>query len=88
MVLRIRAMGLTMGLILGLALLLGTWMLLWRNSPGSVISSAEGLFIGYSYSWGGAVMGFIWGFIYGFIGGVLIAWFYNFFSKLLYKQKP
>ena len=87
MEIRKRAFGLALGLVLGLAILLGTWFLLLRDSPGSIMSSATGLFIGYSYSWGGAIMGFFWGFIYGFIGGVIFAWFYDLFNKMLYKPK-
>ena len=87
MELRKRALGLALGLVLGLAMMLGTWWLLLWGSKGEVISSAHGLFIGYSYSWGGAVMGFVWGFVWGFIGGVLIAWFYDIFAKKLYKPK-
>ena len=87
MELRKRALGMAMGLLLGLAMMLGTWWLIIFDSPGAVISSAEGFFYGYTYSWGGGLIGFFWGFVWGFIGGVLIAWFYDLFCKLLYKSK-
>ena len=87
MELRKRAFGLAIGLFWGLVILLGTWFLLLRGSPGEVFSKASSFYIGYSYSWGGAVMGFVWGFVWGFIGGVLIAWFYDIFAKKLYKPK-
>jgi hypothetical protein len=88
MEIRKRALGLAMGLLLGLAMMLGTWWLLFFDAPGGVISSAQGFFIGYTYSFVGGLIGFFWGFVWGFIAGVLIAWLYNLFSKILYKTKP
>ena len=87
MELRKRALGMAMGLLTGLAMMLGTWWLLMWGSEGGVISSAQGLFYGYTYSWGGALIGFFWGFVWGFIAGVLIAWFYDLFCKIFYKSK-
>jgi len=66
MELRKRAMGIAIGLLMGLAMMLGTWWLLIFDSPGGVISSAQGFFIGYTYSWGGGIIGFFWGFVWGF----------------------
>ena len=83
MELRKRAFGLAMGIVFGLGMMLGTWWLLIWGSEGGIMSRANTLFIGYSYSWGGAIMGFIW----GFIAGVLIAWFYDVFYKMIYKTK-
>ncbi len=88
MELRKTALGLTFGLLWGLIILLGTWWLLLRGAPGEVISKLSAYYIGYSYSLIGSIFGFIWGFIDGFIAGVLIAGFYNFFTRIIYKQKP
>jgi len=83
-----RAFGISIGLIWGLYVLCLTWWLLIFGSPGTTISKLDKIYIGYSYSWGGALVGFIWGFIDGFICGFLIAWFYNIFGKRLYKSRP
>ena len=88
MELRKRALGLSLGLVWGLAILLGTWWLLIWGYKGELISKLSQFYIGYSYSWGGAAIGFIWGFVDGFLAGVLIAWFYDIFSKMIYKTKP
>ncbi|MCJ7553048.1 MAG: hypothetical protein MUO34_04115 [Ignavibacteriaceae bacterium] len=85
MVLRKRAFGLAIGITCGLTILLATWWLLLYGSPGAVMSKLSSFFIGYSYSWGGAIIGFLWAFVFGFIAGVIVAWFYNLFSKMLYK---
>ncbi|MGQ9642742.1 MAG: hypothetical protein ACUVT3_02665 [Ignavibacterium sp.] len=87
MTLRKRAFGLSIGVVMGLSFLFLTWFLLWRNSPGEIMSKFSSVFYGYSYSWLGGIIGFIWGFVVGFIVGVLIAWFYDLFSKMLYKEK-
>ena len=82
-----RALGLALGLVWGLIVLLATWWFLIQGQPGEYVSKLHTLYIGYSVSWGGSIIGFIWGFVDGFIAGVLIAWFYEFFSKMLYKTK-
>lgn len=87
MTLRKRAFGLAIGIVMGLTIMLLTWILLLRNSPGEIMSKLNSVFIGYSYSWGGGIIGFIWGVVIGFILGILIAWFYDIFYKMLYKEK-
>lgn len=86
MELRKRALGMAFGLVWGLAIMLGTWWLLIFGYKGEIISRLSQFYIGYSYSWGGAVIGLIWGFVDGFIAGVLIAWFYDLFCKIFYKS--
>lgn len=87
MELRVRAFGLAVGLIFGLIVLLGTWWLIILGGAGDIFSKISYFCFGYSFSWGGAVIGFIWIFVYGFIGGALLAWLYNMFYKMLYKPK-
>lgn len=87
MEIRKRAFGMAVGLVWGLVVLLGTWWLLLWGAQGGVFSKISNFCLGYTFSWGGAIIGFLWSFVYGFIGGVLIAWFYEIFSKMLYKSK-
>jgi len=87
MKLRKRALGIAVGLVWGLSVMLGTWVLLLRDATGDTISKLSKIYIGYSYSWGGAVIGFVWGFVDGFIGGFLIAWIYNIANKSFSKSK-
>ena len=87
MELRKRALGMALGIVWGLAIMLGTWWLLLLDAPGDIVSKLASFYLGYSYSWGGAVIGFFWGFVDGFIAGVLIAWIYNLFCKVFNKSK-
>ncbi len=87
MELRKRALGLSLGLVWGLAILLGTWWFIIFGIRGEMLSNLGNIYIGYSVSWGGSFIGFIWGFVDGFVAGVLIAWFYGIFSKMIYKNK-
>ncbi len=86
MELRLRAFGLSLGILLGLVILLMTWLFLIQGMTEEFFTKLQVIFIGYSMSWGGSIIGFIWGFVYGFVGGVVIAWLYNKFSKILYKK--
>ncbi|MCJ7553467.1 MAG: bacteriophage holin [Ignavibacteriaceae bacterium] len=87
MELRKRALGIALGLVWGLAIMLATWFLLLRNASGELISKLSTFYFGYSYSWGGAFVGFLWGFVDGFIAGFLIAWIYNLVNKAINKPK-
>jgi tetrahydromethanopterin S-methyltransferase subunit G len=87
MELRKRALGIAFGLVWGLAIMLGTWWLLIFGCKGELMSQISQFYIGYSFSWGGAVIGFLWGFVDGFVCGFLIAWIYNIVNKLLSKPK-
>jgi len=88
MELRKRALGISLGLVWGLTILITTWWLLIKDTPGEIISKLSVFYYGYSFSFVGSLIGFLWGFVDGFIAGVLIAWFYDIFHKILYKQKP
>ena len=87
MELRKRALGLSIGLVWGLAILLCTWWFIIFEKQGEIFGKLSEVYLGYSISWGGSFIGFIWGFVDGFIAGVLIAWLYGVFSKMIYKNK-
>jgi hypothetical protein len=86
MELRKRNLGFALGMVWGLAVMFGTWWLLFMGSPGDTISKLGGFYFWYSFSFVGGIVGFIWGFIDGFICGVLIGWFYNLGFKLFGKK--
>jgi len=88
MEIRKRALGLSLGLLWGLAVLLSTWWFVIMEIRGEMLANLGAFYFGYSVSWGGSFIGFFWGFVDGFVAGVLIAWFYNKFSKMIYKTKP
>jgi hypothetical protein len=86
MSLRKRALGLSLGVVWGVAVLIVTlWALL--QGRGTTVGLLFHYYPGYSVSYPGAFAGLFWGFINGFIGGVLIAWFYDLFCKILYKSE-
>ncbi len=87
MEIRKRALGLSIGLLWGLAILLITWWFIIMGIRGDMLMNLQALYYGYSVSWGGSFIGFIWGFVDGFVAGVLIAWFYDLFCKIFYKSK-
>ena len=84
---RRRALGLSLGLVWGLTILLCTWWFILFKKQGEIFGKLNEIYLGYSISWGGSFIGFLWGFVDGFIAGVLIAWLYGVFSKMLYKEK-
>jgi hypothetical protein len=87
MKLRVRAMGLAIGMVLGLAAFLGTLYSLWLGG-GTFIGNLVLVIPGYQRSYVGAFIGLIGGFVWGLVGGALLAWFYNIFYKAIYKSGP
>ena len=79
----IRSTGLTTG-IFGAAtmFLLAWWLMLTGNAEGPV-TLFERIYIGYSFTPMGSIIGAIWGFVDWGIAGVLFAWLYNLINKKL-----
>ncbi len=71
-----RAFGLACGILWGAAILVATiWTII--QGGGNTLGLLGKFYVGYSVSWGGAIIGLIWGFIDGFIFGWIFAWLYN-----------
>ena len=85
MKLRVRALGIAMGIVWGLTIFVAT---IWSSAlgGGKTLSVLSTYYFSYSVSFGGAILGLIWGFINGFIVGAVIAWLYNTLSKAIYKS--
>jgi hypothetical protein len=79
MKLNAKSLALTSGILLGLAVFLGTIWLLIIGSSGKTISLLSAFYFGYQFSIGGAFVGLVWGFVDGAIGGLIFAFVYNFF---------
>ena len=79
MKLSVKAFALAGGLACGIALFLLTIWYLIFGFEGHTLQKIHHVFLGYSITWYGALIGLIWGFIHGFIGGAIFSWFYNLF---------
>jgi hypothetical protein len=87
MELRKRALGIAFGVVWGLVILLGTWVIVIKGTEGLMISKLSTFYIGYSSSFIGGIIGFLYGFVTGFIAGFIIAWIYNLVNKSISKKK-
>jgi hypothetical protein len=77
MKLDVKAFALAAGLLWGGSVCFATLWLLARGYDGALISRLDHFYVGYSYSYAGALIGLVWGFLDGAIGGALFAWLYN-----------
>ena len=77
----VRSVGLTTG-IFGAASMffLAWWLILTGNAEGPV-TLFERIYIGYSFTPMGSVIGAAWGFVDFGIAGALFAWLYNLINK-------
>ena len=78
-------LALSLGIVWGGSMLfvglIGDYFSLGKN----FVDAMGSIYIGYTTTFGGSLLGGLYGFLDGFIFGVLIAWFYNFFSKKWHK---
>lgn len=84
--LRVRALGLAIGIVWGFAVFVTTIMAV-AMGKGHTLSFLAAYYYGYGVSFGGALVGLIWGLVHGFIFGALIAWLYNTLHKAIYKSE-
>ena len=77
----IRSVGLTTGIFGAAAMFfLAWWLMLTGNAEGPV-TLFERIYIGYSFTPMGSVIGAVWGFVDFGIAGALFAWLYNCINK-------
>ena len=77
MKLNVKAFALASGLVWGIGLFLLTWWIIAFSGPSEDVTFLGRVYIGYSISPLGSVLGLFWGFIDGLIGGAIFAWLYN-----------
>ena len=77
----IRACGLTTGIFGAVAMFLLSWWLILTGNAEGPTTLFERIYIGYSFTPLGSVIGAIWGFIDWGIAGIIFAWLYNLINK-------
>ena len=79
--LSIRSVALTIGIMGGASMfLLAWWLIIIGNAEGPA-TLFERVYIGYSFTPLGSVIGAVWGFVDFGIGGAIVAWLYNLINK-------
>ena len=79
--LSIRSVALTLGIVGGASMfLLAWWLIIIGNAEGPT-TLLERMYVGYSFTPLGSIIGAIWGFVDFGIGGAIFAWLYNLINK-------
>lgn len=76
MKLSVKGFALTGGIIWGVSMFLLTLISLWRGHGGHV-GLLNTVYLGYTVSYIGSVVGLAYGFVDGLITGAIFAWLYN-----------
>jgi len=69
--------GLAFGIVWALGLLIMGWLAALSGWGIGLVNVIGSVYLGYSPTFGGAIIGAIWGFVDLFIGGVILAAIYN-----------
>ena len=80
MKLNAKAFALSAGIIWGVAVFLVTNVSLLRGGHGDTLSRLAQIYIGYSFSFVGSIIGLIWGFVTMFIAAWIFVVLYNRFA--------
>jgi hypothetical protein len=75
--LNVRAFALTAGIVWGVSVCLATLWLIALGYKGDLIRVLDHFYLGYNFSFLGALIGLLWGFVDGLAFGALFAWLYN-----------
>ena len=86
--LNVKILGLTLGLLIGLALFVATnWMVLKGDKlVGPHLQLLNQYFIGYRISFMGSLVGFAYGFALGTLSGASFGWIYN--KIVVFRNRP
>ena len=77
----VRSVALTTGILGALAMFfLAWWLIIIGNSEGPT-TLLERMYIGYSFTPLGSIIGAVWGFVDFAIAGAIFAWLYNKIKK-------
>ena len=79
----IRSVGLTAGIFGAASMFFLAWWLIFTGNAEGPITLFERIYIGYSFTPMGSIIGAAWGFVDWGIAGVLFAWLYNLINKKL-----
>ena len=77
----IRSVGLTAGIFGAASMFFLAWWLIFTGNAEGPITLFERIYIGYSFTPMGSVIGAVWGFVDFGIAGALFAWLYNLINK-------
>lgn len=71
------AFALALAIVWGVAIFLVTNIDLLRGGAGEHLSRLSQIYVGYTVSFLGSIIGLLWGFVTMFIAGWAVAWLYN-----------
>lgn len=81
MKLDIRAFAIACGLLWGSGLFLATWWIIFLEGVQGQEFLLTRVYIGYSITPFGSLIGLLWGLLDGAVAGAILAWLYNRFSR-------
>jgi len=76
----VTAFALAFGIWWGVGIFVLTWWLIAVGDTATMTGLLERIYVGYSVSAAGSIIGLAWGFVCGAICGGILAWLYNFLA--------
>lgn len=70
-------LGVSGGILWGLCMFVCTVLAIYTGYSTHFLNLMGDIYLGYTISWWGSIVGLVYGFLDGFIGLFLLAWLYN-----------
>ena len=77
----IRTLGLTLGIFWSASMFFLAWWMMFTGNAEGPITLLERIYIGYSFTPKGSIIGAAWGFVDGGIAGIIFGWLYNLIDR-------
>ena len=77
----IRTLGLTLATFWGASMFFLTWWIILTGNTEGPTTLFERIYIGYSFTPMGSIIGAVWGFVDGGVVGIVFAWLYNLIDR-------
>lgn len=81
----VKSFALTCGLMWGFGLFFLTWWIIALGGATGEPTFIGRIYLGYSLSPAGSIIGLAWGFFDALVGGAVFAWLYNFIYRRVSK---
>jgi hypothetical protein len=77
--LNVKAFALSCAIFMGVGFFGITWWIIFTDGSREAFDFIGNVYLGYSFTPLGSLVGFVWGFVDGLVLGTIFSWMYNWF---------
>lgn len=86
--LNVKAFALSCAIFMGVGFFGITWWIIFTDGSREAFDFIGNVYLGYSFTPLGSLVGFVWGFVDGLVLGAIFSWMYNMIASRYPDSKP